>query len=192
MNAIKRDLNFFTAYKKGSPKAGNSGAKGVILVMMCFVLVVGIAWGVLFFVQRNIKNQISTIKTELSRPAVIKLQDELNQAAKKNELMSSYRTAITLAKKSFDASRVIDSSLFGKITESMPQDMTIKSFVVNPQSIQMLCSCTDKMSPAVLKQALEKKAVFSNITYDGVTLNEEKGTYSFTMNCIFGVDKKDE
>lgn len=181
---IKKDLNLFTAYKSGSIKTGNNSSKGLILTIVSFILIVAVSYGGLLFLKANTQDQIASIRNELSDPAKLDAQSKLDAELKKNSLMNTYNTALKLAKESFDASRLIDSDLFNDITSAMPQDFIITDIKITAQSIRLSGACMDDLSPAVFKQALEKKDLFNSIIYNGVSVSED-GSYFFNIDCKF-------
>jgi Tfp pilus assembly protein PilN len=181
---IKKDINLFTAYKNGSVKLGGKSSKGPFIIIAAFALVIAATYGILFFMQANMKSSIKVITKELSLPEVVATQNKLNNETKKNELLISYNTALTLAKKNFDASRIINGDLLNKITSSVPATVKMNSIIINTQNIVISCNCTDKLAPAAFTQSLKAKDIFNNITYDGITADEQ-GNYTFKMTCIF-------
>jgi len=156
-----------------------------MIVIACFVLVVALAFGALWFVQINMKTKINSINQALAQPEVAELQDQLNISKTKNELFYSYITALKLAKEGFSDSRIIDAELLKMVSSAMPKDVKMNTLNVSPQDVQIMCSCTDIMAPAILTQALRAKGIFSKISYGGIT-SGENDMYYFSMTCIFG------
>lgn len=192
MNALKRDLNFFTAYKKGSPKAGKGNYTSIIIIIACFILVVSVSYGILYFVQYGVTKQIETIKVELNAPKAKALRLQIENEVKQNTLLVTYYKALDSAKKNFDSSRVIDSKLLDEISKCAPGDIKIQLISINPQSVMIKGACTDNASPAVFAQALRKLGVFSMVASDGFTFVLEDNNYTFGINCFFGEIKTNE
>lgn len=192
MNALKRDLNFFTAYKKGSPKAGKASYTSMIVIIVCFILVVSISYGILYFVQYSVNKQIETIKTELNTPKAKALRKQIDNEVKKNMLLVTYYKALDSAKKNYDSSRVIDSKLLDEISKCAPGDIKIQVISINPQSVMITGICFDNASPAVFAQALRKLGIFSMVESDGFVYIFEDNNFTFGINCFFGEIKTDE
>ncbi len=150
-----------------------------------FVLLVGFTFGGLFFFRIIINGQISSIKQQLQAPTVIEAQAKLAKEITKNELMTKYNGALLTAKKNFDKSRFIDSSLLNIITSSMPADVTIANLTINNLTISITSTSIDKLSAAAFCQALEAKGIFSTVTYSGITKNSESNTYNFDIVCTY-------
>jgi len=185
MKNMQKDFDLFAAYKSTSNKTvGNKSAKGLVVMIVLFVLIVGGAYGTLKFFDYSAQLKIAQVRESLSAPAVLEAQTKLAASAKLNELMTQYKIALTMAQKNFDASMVIDASILEQIAQSTPDDVTISGLTITPQAVGITCVCTDPLAPAVFTQALHKKDLFLAVSYSGITL-EGDGTYTFTLNCTF-------
>jgi Tfp pilus assembly protein PilN len=182
---MQKDLNLFKVYKSSSSKAGGNNFKSVILIAISFILIVALAYGVIFYMKFNLQGQIQQIKNDLKVPSVVENQNKLSKESNRNQLMTKYNAALKTAKSSFDASRFIDAELFGKITSAIPADVIMSNITINPQSINLNCTCTDKLAPAIFAQALSNKDLFVLVTYNGISLNQGKPGYSFNLKCDF-------
>ena len=181
---IKNDLNLFAVYKRSSSKS-NGGQKGVIIIICSFAFIIVAAFcGIQFYIY-ELNAQIRNLQSELAVPAVVQNQTKLLNEVNKNQLMTEYDTALTMAKKNFDVSRFIDGDLLGEITSSMPADVTINNITITQLSITMSCTCTNKLAPAIFTQSLDNKNDFVSITYDGISLDTTKNNYSFNLKCDF-------
>ena len=185
---IKKDLNLFAVYKNGSAKSNSS--KGLVVTLVSFVLVIAVAFGGILLLNIARQNQIKQIESKLSDPKVTEAQNKLTKEANKNQFLISYNSTLTIAKKNFDASRFIDDDLINKISSSMPDSVKAQTIVISPQNVSLTCTCTDQLAPAVFVQALNKKDLFSSISYTGITYEKDKNSYSFTMSCIFKENTK--
>lgn len=185
MESIKRDLNFFKVYKDGPETGKGNGLKGLFITVICFVLITGAVFGVLYLSEESITRRTEGINQALSDPQIAALQKELIILKSKNELLYVYLASVNTAKKNFDQSRKIDTALFTGIVSAMPGDVIVRDTSVTQKSITLSCTCADELSPAVFMQGLKDKNLFSGITYGGITA-EDAGRYSFTMNCLFG------
>lgn len=181
---IQKDLNFFTVYKNNSAKNG-SGLKGIIALVIVFVLLVGLTFGGLFFFKIIINGQVNAIKQQLQAPSVIEAQTKLAKEITKNDLMGKYKGALTIAKKSFDKTRFIDNTLLSTLTSCVPADAIITSLTINALTITISSSCTDKLSAAAFCQALEAKSLFSSVTYGGINKDSKTNVYTFDIICTY-------
>lgn len=183
---ITKDLDLFKAYNSGPEKtAGKNNLIMPLIIIAVFVFLVGAAFGTLYLVQSNVKSQIKGIREELKGKEYVEAANKLGSEEKKNEYMRTYKSALDIAKKNFDKSRIIDRKLLEDINTSLPSGVTVLSININPQNVQLICESADMLSPALLTDNLTAKSIFGSITYDGITKNEENNLFSFTMNCIF-------
>lgn len=184
MKTVKSDLNLFKAYKAGPGKAARSGARGLVAIILLFVVMVAAGYAVPYLLQMQVKQQAEDIRARLAIPEVAELQQKLNQSVNKNSLLLAYLEVLNHAEQGFAQSNFIDSKLFDLLAGSLPTDTTVRTLDVNAQSLQMRCVSPDRLAPAKLTQALQQTGAFSSITYDGVVRGDD-GRYTFSMHCLF-------
>lgn len=184
MKTVKNDLNLFKAYKAGPGKATHSGARGLVGMIILFIVLVAAGYTAPYLLQMQVKQQADAIRAELAIPEVAELQQKLNQSVNKNSLLLAYLEVLNHAEQGFAQSNFIDSELFDVLADCMPTDTSIKSLDVNAHTLQMTCTSPDRLAPAKLAQTLKDTGVFSSITYDGV-VRDDDNLYTFNMQCLF-------
>ena len=184
MKTVKNDLNLFKAYKSGPGKAARSSARGMVAIILLFILLVGAGYAVPYLLQMQAEQQAAEIRADLAVPEVAQLQEKLNQSVNKHALLMAYLEVLNHAQEGFSQSNLIDSALFDLLARAMPPDASIRNLEVNARSLQMTCICADPLAPAKLVQELRKTEAFSSITYNGVVKSDD-GVYTFSMNCLF-------
>lgn len=187
---IYKDLNLFLVFKQNAPKIAGRGGKGIVLCIIAFVLVVGLAFGGLTFYRRMLEGQTSALRGRLSDAEVAKATQRLAQERRRTELLRKYYTAVLAAAERFGASRHIDPKLLRAMTDAMPEDVTLTSFTVTPTSAVLTCQASRFLSSAMFAQALEQNELFASVVYENV-LRADSGVYTFSITCTFA-DAKEE
>lgn len=187
---IKKDLNLFTAYKNSSGKAGSKDSRSVILIIMIFVIIISVAYLIISILKINKQSEINSINNNIKQLSDTGEISNLPQKTEYNKLITLYINALKSAKESFDDSVFIDSALLRDINSSMPADFMINNMKINSQTYIISGLCSDILSPAVFKQSMDAKDIFSSIQYSGVS-KDSNGNYYFTITCVFkGGDAK--
>ena len=185
LKMIQKDLNLFVVYKNSASKGVGSSTKSIVICVVLFVLIVGVTYGTIFFLNYNLQAQIRQTKNNLNVPSVVENQKKLVKESNINQLMLRYKAALSTAKKNFDTSRFIDSELVAKISSSIPDDVIFNSLSITPQSVAISGTCANALSPSVMSQALNAKGLFKSVTFDAIAFDKSKSKYSFNMKCEF-------
>jgi hypothetical protein len=158
------------------------------------MIVVGV-YSAIIFIKNTTQSKIDDLNAQINSPQVMEANAKLAVQLKKNQLLKEYNDAITLAKKNFDSSRIMDSVLINKILAATPANTTARTIVINPQSMDLTYVSSNRMSPAIFAQALNKQNIFSTISYDGVSIDGENTSttpnannatkFIFTLRCEF-------
>lgn len=180
---MHKDINFFSVQKNIQSKA--SGFRSIILICIVFILIIGLAFGIINLLKFNYSSKINSIKKSMNTKELNDAKAKIDFAGKKQELMQQYNSALTIAATAYNKSFKIDKGIFESITSSMPDDVTSSQITVNIQSITLTCKSTNILSPANFTQALKSKGIFSSVSYDGVAEIKEEGKYGFNMICVF-------
>lgn len=186
---IQKDLNLFSVYKKSSPASAGKGYKGIVVMVVLFIFIVGAAYGGLLILKRNLQTSINAIETEMNDPDTKALQKELEAAVRKNELLLQYINSAKSAKSAFDKSRIIDSSVFRSVLDAIPASVSIGSYAVTATDISLVCTSLDFPSTATYAKALADKDIFFSVSYDSVVKGDD-GLYRFTL--YFHFEKESE
>jgi hypothetical protein len=190
-----KDFNLFEVYKSGPSKPADSGLKAILATVLVFVMIVVGVYSAIIFIKNTTQSKIDDLNAQINSPQVMEANAKLAVQLKKNQLLKEYNDAITLAKKNFDSSRIMDSVLINKILAATPANTTARTIVINPQSMDLTYVSSNRMSPAIFAQALNKQNIFSTISYDGVSIDGENTSttpnannatkFIFTLRCEF-------
>ena len=190
---MNKDLNLFTAYKDGSSKIGGQNNKWIIILISSFVVLILGTYGTLFLLKSNFKYRTNEFNERLNDDANAEDNAELASQINKNSLLRAYNGALKTASENFYTSRYIDNEVLSQISSSMPKNVTISSLKISPQSIQMSCSCSDRLDPARFAQALSKKPLLKDVFYDGVSSefqDDNAKLFYFNISCNFKEKEK--
>ncbi|HBT65960.1 MAG TPA: hypothetical protein DEB10_14985 [Ruminococcaceae bacterium] len=185
---MKRDLNFFAAYKNGPAKTSGKSNAGLFLLIAIFIFIISGTYGGLFLYQKSIQLEINMIKAQVGDSS--EKQQELAAVIEKNELLKLYTKVLADSKGKFDSSIFINKQKLTSIASAMPSDVRVISMKMNPQNVQLTCVSKSPLGSAQLQQALDRSNLFSLIWYDGVTFDEIDNNYHFIMTCNFNEVQK--
>ncbi len=182
--AMAKDINLFTAYKEGSPRNRGGSSKGIVITVIIFACIIASIYLGLFAFRLYRQDQMAGLKAEAMSPEIAGIQERLAVLNVKNSLLRSYYTALAAAGKNFKASRIIDSEFLMKISSSLPADFIVSGITVNYQGVSITGTFSEKLAPAVFKQALDNLDLFATVSYKSI-VNDE-GKYYVILNCLFG------
>ena len=182
---IQKDLNLFSVYRSGSSKDATKSIKGISLIIASFVAVVILSYVLLAIVKMSIQGNIDQLTLQMNTPSMVENQVKLANENSKKDLLNKYYSALKAANLNFVKSRIIDETLISNVSSSLPPDVSITNILISQLSIEFSGRCINAWSPAVLEQTLNRKGVFKSISFDGITIAEGKGYYTFKMNCTF-------
>jgi hypothetical protein len=190
-----KDFNLFAVYRSGPSKPADSGLKAILATVLVFVMIIVGVYSVIVFMQNNTQSKIDDLNAQINSPQVMEANAKLAIQLNKNQMLKDYNDALTLAKKNFDNSRIIDSVLLNKVIAASPVGTTLRSITISPQTIDLSYISPNRMAPAIFTQALTKLDVFARITYDSVSLDSAnnatdtgaapKNAFAFTLKCEF-------
>jgi hypothetical protein len=114
---MKRDLNFFAAYKNGPAKTSGKSNAGLFLLIAIFIFIISGTYGGLFLYQKSIQLEINMIKAQVGDSS--EKQQELAAVIEKNELLKLYTKVLADSKGKFDSSIFINKQKLTSIASAM-------------------------------------------------------------------------
>lgn len=183
------DLNFFLVNKSSSGKS--SGNFIILILVLVFALIIGIAYGTIEFLKFDYQNGINFINESLKQQQYIYAESIINTAGTKNDLLIKYNGNLKEATDDYKNLFFINSGFFNKITSAMPNDIRYSDIKLDTSSVSITCYCDVITSPAVFYNKLDSMNIFSDITYTAIT-PLDSGTnppipvnkkYTFNITC---------
>lgn len=184
---MQRDINFFNSYMQKANKNGGNSTKIFFISIFSLVSVVLLTYLLLLIFTLGMQSNIKSIKTDMnsSNNKTLKIQHDKN--TKVEESLNKYQISLNQALRSYNRTRVIDTSIFDNISKATPADVVISSIAVNTDVVNITCKGSTPYSAAYFSQNLMKTDMFINVTYNGVTSekDEKNGqeTFTSTLEC---------
>ncbi len=181
----KKNINFLSDNIKNKKVKFNK-----FIVFFSFVLTVT-AFILFYFYQYNtkvisMKNEIEELDKYLTSGTYIKSANEVDDMTKSLQLLNQYKNtalfiSLNIAKEDFITTEVLDAT-----AASVPIDTTIRSLVIDKNTIQILGESYSRESIAQFEKNLKDIEFISNVHIPAITVNtgeRNDSAYTFSIIC---------
>ncbi len=180
-----KDINFYLSYKdyisSGRGKKGSN--KMVIMILLVAVIMVAV-YGYFRFSLYSINNDIVAVNAYIQDPVEKNAYQEALAAETKVLDLQSKKNNLDMIAKSFSSFKVMDEEDFLLIDLCNGGHITVNTmlFDKNTAYLEIAAAANNVNSIPIYISDLKKTGLFSNILYEGYSLNEDN-KYGFKVMC---------
>ena len=153
-----RDLNFFDSIIQ-EKKSKN---KIISVLLVVIIVAFGAAISSVVYLEMLISREVSIIERNnglLSTKTVSKIEEKINKDEQQITALEEFLSQVKSAKKYIDKSNNITTEEILSIFNSLPDNVSISSFVCNSGQISMQCETTDRKGVASIISNLKKLGI---------------------------------
>ncbi|MCM1990842.1 hypothetical protein [Oceanirhabdus seepicola] len=172
-----RDLNFFNSFIKDK----KSKNKIVSVLLIAIIVIFGAAISSVVYLEILISSERSGIETNnklLSSKSVSKIEENLNNGEEQARALTEFLSQVKSAKEYIDKSTDITTKEILSIFNSLPENVSISSFVSNTGQVSMQCETGDRKGVASTISNL-KKLGLEEVYVPSIVTVEKDGTLKY-------------
>lgn len=172
-----RDLNFFNSIIQ-EKKSKN---KIISVLLVVIIVAFGAAISSVVYIELLISSEVTSIEKNnelLSKNTVSKLEEKINKDDQQIRALEEFLSQVKSAKEYIDKSNNITTEEILSIFNSLPENVSISSFVCNSGQISMQCETADRKGVASIISNL-KELGLEEVYVPSIVTSEKDGTVKY-------------